>query len=231
MTSAAAETEEGRMSLNTGEAVRPRTPRPGAGGGAVVGLSAAVAIGLAIGVVTSFAQAWLTAPWSALANSASPWLAGGFAAGALQARRGTAVAAGLSACALEVLSYYVTSVARGFAVGHAAIIFWTVCALVGGPLFGLVGWACRRETGRARALGAAFLPGTFIAEALGAYLLRLHYGADAALYLVTGAILLAAVAWPVRRLDLLIWTSVVALVGLLAFGPLLAAAAGSTVGG
>jgi hypothetical protein len=29
----------------------------------------------------------------------------------------------------------------------------------------------RRETGRARAIGAAFLPGTFIAEGIGAYLL------------------------------------------------------------
>jgi hypothetical protein len=130
-----------------------------------------------------------------------------------------------------VLSCHVTSVARGFAVSHASVIFWTVCALAGGPLFGLAGWACRRETGRARAIGAAFPPGTFIAEALGAYLVRLHYGADAALCLVTGAVLLAAVAWPVRRPDLLTWTSAVALAGLVASGPLLAAAAGSTVGG
>jgi hypothetical protein len=219
------------MSLNTGEAVRPRPTRSGTGGGAVAGLGAAVAIGLAIGVVTSFAQAWLAAPWSALANSASPWLAGGFAAGALQARRGTAVTAGLSACVLEVVSYYVASVARGFSVSHVSIIFWTVCALAGGPLFGLAGWACRHGTGRARAIGAAFLPGTFIAEALGAYLPRLHYGVDAALYLVIGAVLLFAVAWLVRRRDLLIWTSVVSVAGLLAFGPLLEAAAGSTVGG
>jgi hypothetical protein len=35
----------------------------------------------------------------------------------------------------------------------------------------------------------------------------------------------------VRRPDLLTWTSAVALAGLVASGPLLAAAAGSTVGG
>src|SRR3984885_13689893 len=97
-------------------------------------LSAVIAIGVAIGVATSFVQASLSMPWSALANSASPWLAGGFASGALQSRRGTSIAAGLSACVLEGLGYYVTSMARGFPARHAYIVFSTVCALVGRPL-------------------------------------------------------------------------------------------------
>ena len=204
--------------------------RPGAGERPAARLGAVIAIGVAIGVATSFAQARLSMPWAALANSASPWLAGGFVAGALQSRRGTAIAAGLSACVLEVLGYYVTSMARGFPASHAYIIFWTVCALAGGPVFGLAGWAWRRETGRARAIGAAFLPGTFIAEGIGAYLLRLHYDSAAALYLVIGAALLIVVAWPVRRLDLLIWTGAVTVAGLIAFGPLLEAVMGTAVG-
>jgi hypothetical protein len=194
-------------------------------------MGAALAIGLAIGVATSFAQARLSMPWDALANSASPWLAGGFAAGALQTRRGTAIAAGLSACVLEVLGYYATTVARGYPASHAYIVFWAVCAIVGGPLFGLAGWAWRRETGRARIIGGAFLPGTFIAEGIGAYLLRLHYESEAVLFLVIGAALLIVVAWPVRRLELVLWTSAVAAAGLIAFGPLLDVVAGTTVGG
>ena len=193
-------------------------------------LGAVIAIGAGIGVATSFAQARLSMPWAALANSASPWLAGGFAAGALQSRRGAAVAAGLSACVLEVLAYYATSMARGFPASHAYIVFWTVCAIAGGPLFGLAGWAWRRETGRARVVGGAFLPGTFIAEGIGAYLLRLHDDSAAWLYLVIGAALLIVIAWPLRRLELLLWTSAVTVVGLVAFGPLLEAVAGSTVG-
>jgi Family of unknown function (DUF6518) len=195
----------------------------------VTRLSTVIAIGVAIGVATSFMQAPLSMPWAALANSASPWLAAGFACGALQSRRGTAIAAGLCACVLEVLGYYVTSMSRGFPVSHAYLVFWTVCALVGGPLFGLAGWAWRHGAGRSRIRGAAFLPGTFIAEAVGAYLLRVHDGSAAVLYLAIGAVLLVLVSWQVRRLELLAWTGVVTVVGLVAFGPLLQAIAGATV--
>jgi hypothetical protein len=207
-----------------------RCARPGTGTRAVARLGAGLAIGAVIGVATSFAQARLPMPWDALANSASPWLAGGFAAGALQSRRGTAVAAGLSACVIEVLGYYATSMARGFPASLAYIVFWAVCALVGGPLFGLAGWAWRRETGRPRVIGAAFLPGTFIAEGIGTYLLRVHYTSNAVLYLVIGAALLVVVARPVRRLDLLAWTGAVTVAGVIAFGPLLEAIAGTAVG-
>src|ERR1700761_6771404 len=160
--------------------------RPGTRTRTVARLALGCGLGAAIGVGTSFAQARLPPPWDALANSASPWLAGGFVAGALQSRRAVAVAAGLSACVLEVLGYYVTSMSRGFPASHAYIAFWTVCALAGGPLFGLAGWAWRRGAGRPRLIGAAFLPGTFIAEAVGAYLLRLHDASAAVLYLAIG---------------------------------------------
>ena len=50
-------------------------------------LLAAAVIGIAIGVATARLQPHLSQPWNALANSASPWLLGGFAAGALARRR------------------------------------------------------------------------------------------------------------------------------------------------
>ena len=190
---------------------------------------AGILIGVVIGVTTSFAQARLDQPWAALANSASPWLLGAYAAGAVQVRRGVAVGIGLAACVAEVAAYYLTSAARGYAVIGAYGAFWAVCAVVGGPLFGWAGWAWRRETGRARVLGASILPATFVAEAVGAYVLRLHYRSAALLYLVLGLVLLAAVAWPVRRLGpTVLCTVLVALPGIIVYGPLLAVAAGGS---
>ena len=154
-------------------------------------IAAAVApIGIAIGAATALVQPHLSQPWSALVNSASPWLLGGFAAGALAARRRLAVAAGLAACAVMVAAYYVTAAAIEMPVARYLSAFWLACALVGGPVSGLAGWAWRRGTGRARAYGAAFPPGTFIAEAVGAYGFRLHYQPAAALFLLIGVALL-----------------------------------------
>jgi Family of unknown function (DUF6518) len=63
----------------------------------------------------------------------------------------------------------VAAAARGYSGGHEWIAFWTVCAVVGGPLFGWAGWTWRRGAGRMRAAGAALLPATFLAEGTGGY--------------------------------------------------------------
>lgn len=195
-----------------------------------------MAIGLVVGTATSFAQAHLNLPWAALANSASPWLLGGFAAGALQVKRGLAIGAGFAACAAEVISYYVTSSARGFAVGHGWIAFWVACALVGGPVAGWAGWAWRRADGWWQALGASFPASTFLAEGLGAYQLRLHYESAAILYLVIGVILLAlAIPRPrpqrPRPGPLLTCTVVVTAIGVVIYGPLLSLLTGTGFAG
>jgi Family of unknown function (DUF6518) len=217
--------------MHPAEAKAAPIASPGGGNRAIARAAAAVAIGIAIGAVTSLAQTHLHEPWAALVNSASPWLLGGFAAGALQVRRGAAVAAGLGACVLEVAAYYLTSAARGFPVSHDYTAFWTVCAIVGGPLSGWAGWAWRNGAGRVRAIGAAFLPATFIAEGIGANELRLHYPSAAILFLIIGAILLALVAWPVRRLDTLVWTALMAVIGVAVYGPVLEAVLGASFAG
>ena len=148
-------------------------------------LLAAAAIGVAIGAATSFGQAYLNLPWSALVNSASPWLLGGFAAGALQGARARGILAGLGACVLEVVSYYVVTAARGYSGSSSEIVFWIVCALVGGPLFGWSGWAWRSGPEQLRAWGA-LLAATWLAEAIGTYQLRLGYHSAAVLFLVIG---------------------------------------------
>ena len=197
----------------------------------VVPLVVGVLIGAAIGAATAGVQPHLGLPWSALVNSASPWLLGGFAAGALADGRGPAIGAGLLACVVEVSAYYATATAIAMPVDHHLAPFWLVCAAVGGPVVGLAGWGWRRGTGRVRAYGAAFPGGTFIAEAVGAYGLRLHYHPAVALFGLIGVALLCLLIrhapWP----EILGWTAVIVVVGALVYGPLLDAVVGTSSGG
>jgi hypothetical protein len=199
-----------------------------------VRLLAAAAIGIVIGALTSFGQAQLELPWSALVNSASPWLLGSFAAGALQAGHRRGVLAGLGACVLEVVAYYVVTAARGYGVSQSEITFWVVCALVGGPLFGWSGWAWRSGPERARPWGAALLAATWLAEGIGSYQLRLGYQSAAILFLLIGFALLVVVVLASqslrRRLAATTGITVLAgLVGILFFWQVLDALIGSSL--
>ena len=194
-------------------------------------LAGGALIGALIGAATTVVQPHLGLPWSALVNSASPWLLGGFVAGALAGRRGPAIGAGLLACVVEVRAYYSTATSIAMPVDHHLTAFWLACAVVGGPIAGLAGWGWRRGTGRLRAYGAAFPAGTFIAEAVGAYGLRLHYDPAAALFLLIGVTLLCLQVRHVPWLDLLAWTAVFVVAGALVYGPLLDAVVGTTSGG
>lgn len=178
-------------------------------------LAGVALIGVAIGSATSFAQTWLDGTWQALSNSASPWLAGAFLAGAMQFERVRAIFAGLGACVLEVAAYYVVTPLRGYAVSNAEIIFWGVCAVVGGPLFGCAAWAWRRASVQLQPVGAAFLPATFIAEAIGTYEIRLHYHGDAVLFVVVGLVILVAM---IARLPQLRHRTVLVTTGLVIVG-------------
>lgn len=186
--------------------------------GWMVRACAAIAIGALIGAATSVGQTYLNLPWLALVNAASPWLLGGFVAGTLQARRNAALAAGLASCILEVIVYFLVSAARGYGVSGGPAVFWTVCAVVGGPVFGLAGWAWWRRPGRAGSLGAAFLPGTFLGEAIGSYVLRLHYYTAGVLFSVIGIAALVLLGWRVRRPDILLWTAVIGVAGIVLYG-------------
>lgn len=196
-----------------------------------VPLAVGVLIGAVIGAATAVVQPHLGLPWSSLVNSASPWLLGGFAAGALAGRRGPAVGAGLLACVVEVQAYYSTATAISMPVDRHLTAFWLACAVVGGPVAGLAGWGWRRGTGRVRAYGAAFPAGTFFAEAVGAYGLRLHYHPAVALFGLIGVALLGLLIrhapWP----EILGWTAVILVAGALVYGPLLDAVVGTTSGG
>jgi hypothetical protein len=147
-----------------------------------------LAVGLGVGAVTSLLQGQTGAPWDSLVNAASPWLAPAFIVGAFWPLPSGAALAGLATCLLELVGYYVTANARGFASSHSELLFWGVCAVVGGPVFGAAGWVWWRGPWRLRGLGAAVLVAAFIAEAFVSYGWRLHYGSSVILFAVTGLV-------------------------------------------
>jgi hypothetical protein len=155
--------------------------------------------GLVIGALTSVLQKYLGAPWGSLVNSASPWLAGMFALGTMWRRASAAAVAGCTVGVLELVGYYATAHLRGYPVSHSILLFWGVCALVGGPLFGAAGWEWWRGPTRLRGLGAAAMSSAFVAEAIVVYGIRLHYGSEAVLFAVVGASLAVVLGFRHRQ--------------------------------
>jgi hypothetical protein len=149
-------------------------------------IAVAAIVGLGVGIITSILQTYLNSPWDSVVNAASPWLTPMFFLGARWRRPWTAASTGLATGLLELVGYYTTASIRGDAAGHSILLFWGVCAVVGGPVFGVAGWAWWRRFDWRGALGASALPAAFFAEALVAYAIRLHYGSSAILFAAIG---------------------------------------------
>ena len=166
-----------------------------------------------MGVATSIGQAHLDLPWLALCNSGSAWLVAPFLVGWLAPTRAAAAALGLVTCLVEVVGYDVATHLRGFPVNEAQMVFWSGCALVGGPAFGAA--AHLRRTGRLgiRGLGGTFLAASFAAEGLWVYLRTLGYTSTALLWFALAAAWLVLLA---RRPLELRWLPVTLVAGVVA---------------
>jgi len=171
----------------------------------------AVAVGLAVGALTSIGQTYLDGPLNAFVNSASAWLFAPFAVGAVMRRWRGAVVAGLAVCVSQLVGYQLTAHARGFPTSHSLIVFWTACAIVGGPVFGAAGKLWR--SGPFHGLGAAVLAAAFLAEGLWVYLHELRYRATAALWIAIGVTIAIVLLRPRRELR---WLAVTVPAGLIA---------------
>lgn len=177
-------------------------PRAGRARGAAGPVVAAVGLGAAVGVATSFGQGVMPLVLNPLVNSAAAWLVAPFVVGAVAARasRG-AIGLGLLTCVMQVAGYYVASELRGFAAGGSTIVlFWTACAVLGGPLLGWGGWAWRNGRAGEAAVGAALLSSVFLAEGAWTYGVTLGSPERAALWIAIGLALATALAR--RRRDL-----------------------------
>ncbi len=174
---------------------------------------AVIVVGLVVGVLTSFGQTHLVRALAPLANSASAWLVAPFVLGVLMRTRRGAAGAGLACALLQLGAYDGTSAIRDFPVSTSLIVFWAVCAAVGGPLFGLAGHIARRGRPAIRGLGGATLAAAFFAEGLWTYFHELHYDENGWLWVALGAVVCVAL---LRRLQRLRWLVLTVPVGLLA---------------
>ena len=165
-----------------------------------------VVVGLVVGVLTSFGQTHLVAALHPLADSAGAWLVAPFVLGALMRTRRGAAGAGLACALAQLAAYDGTSEARGLAVGTSLIVFWSVCAAVGGPLFGVAGHLARRGRPGIRGLGGATLAAAFFAEGLWTYFHDLHHDANGWLWIGIGVVVCVALLRHVRRLRWLVLT-------------------------
>jgi hypothetical protein len=156
-----------------------------------VGLRAVfvIAVGLAVGAMTSVGQTYLGGALNAFVNSASAWLVAPLFVGAVMGTRRGAAGAGLAVALMQLLGYYITAHARGYSTGGAIVAFWAACAVVGGPLFGAGGHLWRHGSPRFAGLGSTLLPAAFLAEGLWVYLHELRYYATAALWIAIGVAL------------------------------------------
>jgi Family of unknown function (DUF6518) len=73
-------------------------------------------------------------------------------------------------------------------------VFWLVCGLVGGPLFGAAGSLWRHGDVRVRGLAATALGAAFLAEGIWAYWHRLHYESTAPLWIAIAFLMLGVFA-------------------------------------
>ena len=150
----------------------------------------AVVVGLATGVLTQLAQGVLPDGWGPLANSITPWLAVAFVVGSGAPARGSAVAGGALTLIGALVGYYALV---GLRFGYwpslrGAVLLWVIGALVGGPVFGLMGRWWRGADPWRRAVGPALLGAAAIAE--GVYLSRIETVASAApAFIVVGLVL------------------------------------------
>ena len=152
-------------------------------------LVAAVAAGLAVGALSSIGRAHLDGTLDAFPNSTSTWLVAPFLVGSLAATRRGAAAAGLVTCAFQLVGYYVVDHLRGAGTAGSLIAFWTACAALGGPVFGLAGRHWRTAAPHVKGLGMAVLAGVFVAEGVYAYVHQLHHYRTGVLWIGMGVTL------------------------------------------
>ena len=130
---------------------------------------AAVGAGLGVGALSAIGQPHLDGTLDAFANSISTWLVAPFLVGSLAATRHGGAVAGFGTCAAQLVGYYAVACLQDIGTTSSLVAFWALCAVVGGPLFGVAGRLWRTCPTRLRGLGIAVLAGVFLAEGLYAY--------------------------------------------------------------
>lgn len=185
-----------------------------------VGWALVAAGAVALGVATSFGQTYLPDQLRSLANSATPWTVAAFAL-SLVTRRPlrAACVAGLSLVGLVVGYELASRIRLDVGLSGSWRLFWTVCALVVGPVVGYLGALARARSEPARVLLVGGLSGLAIGEGVHG-LVELSTTTSSVYWWISvgaGAVGLVWFGWVRRTVGLAAATTGVAAVAALAF--------------
>jgi hypothetical protein len=126
----------------------------------------AVAVGLAVGVLTAVAQRWIGDSLRSLANSAGPWSLAAF----VVARRLRSIAAGAMVAAVTLamceIGYVIANNVRGVPNSKSTVLFWLVAAVLAGPPLGVAAVWSRALEPVKRGAGLGVPSGVLIGEGL-----------------------------------------------------------------
>ncbi len=129
-------------------------------------LLATAIVAATLGGLTAYGQGRLPASLASLANSTSPWVLVAALLAPLARRGATAALIGGLALALLLAGYILTDWQRGYPSSHALIAFWSLAALLAGPVVGLASYLLRHGTRTAAATSAGLLSGLLGGEAV-----------------------------------------------------------------
>jgi hypothetical protein len=147
-----------------------------------------IIIGIFIGLLTSFGQTYIPAPFTQLANSYSVWLFASFIIGYVTKSYWTAGIGGAVVQYIAIAVYYVISAIRfdsGFMI--SSNIVWLIGGTVAGPIIGVLAYALRHEE-RLRAYAIPALTSLFLSESVYQFI-NLGYVAEGIMFAGVGVVI------------------------------------------
>lgn len=147
-------TGAGSGGVNTG--MDSTATSPAATASPLPALGIALAGALLIGFLTSFAQGWLPAPISSLANASGSWSLVAFLLALLDRRMWVSVGIGVLALVAMVLGYDLASILRGSGVSPFYTLFWVRPRSRSAPCWGGAPICCATGTGGRRSASASW---------------------------------------------------------------------------
>ena len=128
-------------------------------------MAVAGGVGLAVGVLTAYAQGWLSNELGSLANSAGPWSLAAFLVARCARRLVAAIPAAMTTLICCEVGYAIATNVRGGSNSSTTVLFWLIAAVLAGPPLGVAGaWSVHRDT--RRGIGFGVIAGVLIGEGI-----------------------------------------------------------------
>lgn len=121
-------------------------------------------VGMGLGVLTAYAQAWLPEQVGSLANSSGPWCLIAVLLALLATSQLTAAGCGVLALVTLLAGYVVGAASRGYSSSTSLIGFWGLAALLVGPFLGLGAHWVKSKRPILSALAAGGISGLLVGE-------------------------------------------------------------------